>query len=909
MAFPDTPLGAQVELQAGGVWTDVTADAYTRDPITITRGQPDGAWIADPSRCTVTLNNKDGKYSPRNPMSPYYGQIGRNTPLRVSVTGATPGLYVPEGSSGRATTPDHASLDITGDIDIRVDVAPHLWSGAGNGYELIGKYNNTGDQRSWRFIVTGEGELMLTWSPTGTSTVLEHRSQLINASRQRQTVRATLDVNNGAGGYTLTYYIGPSLAGPWTQIGQTVTSSGTTSIFSSTALLEVGDIASMAYTNHARRIYAIEVRSGIDGPIVAAPSFTTQPLGTTSFADSTGKTWTVTAGASITDRDFRFVGEASSWPPRWAPSGEDVWTSIEGAGVLRRLNQGTKALESTLRRRLPSRSPLAYWPCEEPQGATQAYSPLPGVGTLAVSRWDFGQDDTLGGSSALPAIEPGGTMRGRVPSSASGVWEICMPYRVDGTPPAAEQEMLSWTTTGTIRRWRITMGTSGTHILGYDATGALTLDSAIGAISGFFDGWWRLEFKAEQSGGSIAYRLRWTKVGGDVFSVSGTIAGTVGAVSQIDTAFGVGLPDIRVGHIAVFSAESVGPAYADADRGFIGETAAARLRRLATEESGTVDVHFPTGYPSGTTPMGTQRPQELLTLLHECAASDLGILAEDRQSSALVYRARRTRYNQTPAMVLDYAAGDLAPPLEPVDDDADARNDRTVNRIGGSSGRAVLESGPMSVQAPPLGIGLYDDSTDLSLATDDQTQPIAEWLLHLGTWDESRVPTVQLALHKRPELIPAYLALELGDRIQIINTPSWLPPGPIDLIVQGSTETLGIRTWNVTLTCVPAGPWTVGVVDDVVLGRADTDGSQLAAGVSASATSLSVSVTAGPLWTTVGAEFPFDIVIGGEEITVTGITGASSPQSFTVTRATNGISKGHSAGADVRLAHPAIAAL
>jgi hypothetical protein len=309
--------------------------------------------------------------------------------------------------------------------------------------------------------------------------------------------------------------------------------------------------------------------------------------------------------------------------------------------------------------------------------------------------------------------------------------------------------------------------------------------------------------------------------------------------------------------------------------------------------------------------MGSQRPNTLLTLLGQCEASDGGVLYEDRSALALRYRCRASHYNQPIALTLDYTqAGHVAPPLEPVDDDQRTRNDRTVTRDGGSSARAVLESGALSIQAPPAGVGTYDDSVTLSLARDSQVEPIAWWRLHLGTWDEARYPTVHINLAAAPLLIPDVLALEIGDRIQIINPPTWLPPGPIDLIVEGYTETIGHPCdWDIVLNCTPAGPWTVGITDDSVLGRADTAGSQLASGINSSATSLSVATTAGPIWTTSGAELPFDIQIGGEVVTVSAISGASSPQTFTISaRSVNGVSKSHSAGADVRLAHPAIVA-
>jgi hypothetical protein len=114
------------------------------------------------------------------------------------------------------------------------------------------------------------------------------------------------------------------------------------------------------------------------------------------------------------------------------------------------------------------------------------------------------------------------------------------------------------------------------------------------------------------------------------------------------------------------------------------------------------------------------------------------------------------------------------------------------------------------------------------------------------------------------------------------------------------------RKWEITFNCSPAGPYTVGVVEDDVLGIVDTDGSQLAADVDADDTSLSVAVTEGPVWV---HEVDFDIKVGGEVMTVTGISGSTSPQTFTVVRSVNGVVKAQVAGTDLRLAQPCIVAL
>lgn len=104
MGAPAGPLGAsgeasngqplQVELFVDGAWADITSYVLTRDgsgKVSITRGQRDEANEVEFSSCRFDLNNRDGRFSPRNPTSPYYGKLGRNQPLRVSVPNGTGG--------------------------------------------------------------------------------------------------------------------------------------------------------------------------------------------------------------------------------------------------------------------------------------------------------------------------------------------------------------------------------------------------------------------------------------------------------------------------------------------------------------------------------------------------------------------------------------------------------------------------------------------------------------------------------------------------------------------------------------------------------------------------------------------------------------------------------------------------
>ena len=93
MTFPATVQDIKVELLGvvtAAVWTDVTTYVQRRDGgINITRGRADETSTVQPSKATLSFNNRDGRFSPRNPSGAYYGKIGRNTQLRVSILAGT----------------------------------------------------------------------------------------------------------------------------------------------------------------------------------------------------------------------------------------------------------------------------------------------------------------------------------------------------------------------------------------------------------------------------------------------------------------------------------------------------------------------------------------------------------------------------------------------------------------------------------------------------------------------------------------------------------------------------------------------------------------------------------------------------------------------------------------------------
>ncbi|MGW0134821.1 hypothetical protein [Streptomyces sp. NPDC003299] len=809
--------------------------------------------------------------------------------MRISLPGGPVRYLSMTGAADRATTPDHAALDITGDLDIR-------WDGEADWYAkgaqmLIGKWAQAGN-RSYHLRLEN-GTVTFVYTTNGT-TGYGINVGLPAQLPRRAALRATMDVDNGAGGAVVSAYWATSMDGPWTLLGSG-TVPGPLVGFNSSAPLSIAPAqpdATIPRLPMTGRTYRAEVRNGINGTLAAAPDFTARPLGTGgTFTDAAGRVWTLAADAEVTDRVVRFEGEVPEWPPQWVESGRDAWTRVEAAGILRRLGQGTKPLQSTLRRRVPSANPLAYWPMEDGSTAKQAASALDGGTPLTVTGLTFAADDTMPGSEALPTLGQVSSLYGAVTGAKPGGWHAEMAYRLP-TLPTTEQTLLRLLLrqgTGGVAEVRVRVSTAGIRVQGLDNEGAIVgnfLHTDANALAAFVGRWNRLQVFSAVSGSQTYIVAAWRDVLTNSWWYASTLyTGTPGTITAVSGQWGSDLQGMALGHLGVWDTGGTGPTapsvtiYEGADDGFSDEAAGWRMQRLCQEEGVPLRI---VGEILGTERMGPQRPAPLLDLLRECADADGGMFVESSDRRELLYRTRANLYNQTPKLVLDYAAGQLAAPFEPIEDDQ-VRNAWEVTRQGGSSGVAVLESGPLSVQDPPAGIGLYDESRTLNVYRDEQTQPIASWLLHLSTWDEARYPSVTLLLHRCPELIPAVMQLAEGDKLRIINLPKrFTGSGAVDLLVDGWRETLLPREWTVTFTCSPAGPWTVGALEDPVIGRVDTDGSQLAAPAAATDTALTVQTPAGPPWITTAPpgpgsypdEFPFDIRAGGEVMTVTGITPA-----------------------------------
>lgn len=906
-AFPGSTLPLRVEMLLGDAWVDVTGDRRESAPVRINRGTANGATRADPSTCSLTLAN-DGRYSPRNPTGPHYGLLGRNTQMRVIAGREVMGAAHAE-EFGTAT---HAAPTL--DAYTQPMLLISLW-GARSGPP--GTFN-----------LTLPGSMTIGTETDGSHSTARAGYRAITSTGYTPLLSATASaapfiwVSESVlvpGGTVQEQLSGVRSSGSSSDVTLT-TSSGTQASWWLIAL-QIDWSADPAGPGDDWMPIKIGAAVGawLKRAVGGAEAVT---FSASSATDLHARVYVVAAGDDLlpTSIASRFYGELASLPPKWDLSGTDVTVEVEAAGIMRRLEQGSTPLRSPMTRaglyEARSFAVTGLWPCEDGTDARILGSALTGGAPLAiVGDIDVASDDSVPGSEAIPVLSA--TSYLSAPVAAHGLTSelaaralITVPS--GGLTDGARILDLHQTGGGTLTRWSLFYHAGGgLSLQGFNAAGVQLCTSG-GFAFAINDKRLLVAIGLKASGSDVDWIISTLKVTGTGLideSQTGTFASrAVGVGTTIVVSPAGGLDGMGVGHLIT------GPDYSlalsavqwEAITGHRGETAGNRIARLCGEEDIPLDV---IGNVFDTPPAGVQRAATLLDLLDDMAEVDGGVLYEPRTMLGLAYRTRADLYNQAPKLQLGYGQrGESAPGLEPVEDDSGVRNDITVTRDGGASVRLVRETGPLSVLPPPAGVGRYDEQITLNLYDDSQLAARAGWRLHLGTWDELRYPVIPVSIRNlgnagKHDLVWRAARMDVRDRLTISDPPPWLPPEDIDQLAEGIEESLGLYEWELSYQCTPGRPWDVAVVGSYRLG---SDSSTLLGGIGTTTTSLSVAVATGPLWSTTSE--PWDVVIGGERMTVTAVTGTSSPQTWTVVRSVNGVVKSHSSGAEVRLYHPGVLA-
>jgi hypothetical protein len=196
-----------------------------------------------------------------------------------------------------ASASDSAAISVTGDLDVRCNLQMVDWTTGASTY-FISKWVTTGNQRAYVFGISTSGTLEFSWSSLGSDTITKLSTSAVPFSDLASGwIRATLDVDNGAAGNDVIFYTSTDGV-TWSQLGTTVTTAGTTSIFDSTAVLNLGQIN--ADTNRLNGLlYRCQIYAGLTGSDLRFDAnFATASKLATSFSESSSNAATVTINST-----------------------------------------------------------------------------------------------------------------------------------------------------------------------------------------------------------------------------------------------------------------------------------------------------------------------------------------------------------------------------------------------------------------------------------------------------------------------------------------------------------------------------------------------------------------------------------------------------------------------------------
>lgn len=609
----------------------------------------------------------------------------------------------------------------------------------------------------------------------------------------------------------------------------------------------------------------------------------------------------VTVGSTV-----RYVGEVSEFPSRWGLSESEVWVPLTASGVLRRLARYA-SLQSTLRQFLPTLSTVTgYWPMEDAEGSESFASGLPGGAPMTfIGSPQFASvtPDAAGSGpvSGFDLVEATGVSTGVTPGSTG--FTAGMLLTMPDTETANNARLLQVYTAGTAAVWVITYETGGVlRLRAYTEDGAEILNAAADySLDDGRTGYLKLE--VTDDGADVDYALSLTGIG----TISGTVTGyqaTAPGSVIIGTSQSI-TGSVGIGHV-VLANTATALVSVDFDNylaAFAGESVEDRFTRICGDIDVTPAVLTnATGDTADSTLLGPQGITDPLTVLRDGETADVGGILRDslNEMNELVYATRRFRYNSDPVMELDYSNGEVSAPLEPTEDDRLLANDVIATRTGGSSARATDTTSPLSTLNYPDGVGTYQQAVTVNVDADSKLTNVASWLLEQGTLDVPRFPQITLDLVANTGLVSGFDLLRPGHLITVENLPDWASQSTVYLHALGWTETITSHRRTVTLNCTPANVYDVVRLDDSDYGRLDSDTTTLNEALDTTETGVDYT---GDTWVTTAdhaSAFPFDIVVGGEQMTVT----SAAAGTFTVTRSVNGVVKTHASGTPVRLARP-----
>lgn len=611
-----------------------------------------------------------------------------------------------------------------------------------------------------------------------------------------------------------------------------------------------------------------------------------------------------TTGLRKEDTQFTIVGSAvvgANINLLFTPDAREAVAAGNTATVFRGLTQ--------------SQQPVAYWPCEDEENSTQVSSGLPDGIPLSISGPgpDFASESGFVASKPILKVNDS-ELRAIIPEYTTTATAITVNFLL--SMPSSDEAA-----TGTDVIQFYTSGTGFSFDLIYTAAGngsfqlkvfnsTLTLLYDTGTIDFGLRGEKQMvTLTLEQVGGTVTYRLFTIKTDGTTGGVGPTIitgVSTLGKITDMRVNPAGGYTDVGYGHMTIVPGIWGVNELAAEFEAWANRATIQRYQRLAFEDD--VPITFRDDWDVVTANVGIQKVDKIAGLLQDPTRSDMGFLHGCRGAVALEYITRGALTNQGARAT--FTAGDCKD-LELLADYTRVANRVSVTRDGGTTITVEETTGPLSTLDAPDGVGLRETSYRLSLGGDDQVQDHAYARLGIGTIDQYRVPKVVITSAGSSTVsLETLLSIGVGDRVDIAGLTALDVYDTLQQLVVGVRIRLGDRFYpRIELTCVPYDVFRTLALTGDQYARPDTADTVTGSTLSTTATgSLTLTSVSGAYpCTTDATDFPVDVMINGERITLSAIADTATPGVQTATisaRSVNGVVKTHAVGETVEAAEP-----
>ncbi|MGP4048786.1 hypothetical protein [Streptomyces sp. 2A115] len=774
-------------------WTDLTRRVDLVSGISIDRGASDELSETQAGTATLTLDNSDGALTSDRAASPFHPHVKKNVPIRISI--AT--LDSPVGGAPWAL--EQLADDFE---DNRINEA--VWSQnfggvtEGNGRARVpctdGVFAGFQSARSWRLWGTHVAVKIATLPVAGAASECTAGVFVNSATAGTRAgieynavagqLRLVSDVGYFDGGATVLTY-DPALHG-WWRIRE-----GSGSL--------AWETSSDGYNWTVRRTAAAPAWVGADAVTYSMEAH--RAGGVNDFAEYE------IVGATVHPRYF---GMVNNWPLEW--TGLQAKTVINCTDLFKWAALD-EALEPMLVQEVLLDRPTVYYPLAEPAESTSAgdLSGTANVGTLSIVQAGtggtlaFGEGTGPNTGQGAPVFTPASATQGKYLSADLGqtFQDANLFFRA---------RMECWFSTSTSGRVLMSLASTdlGTRVvvLLESGTGRLTLEKdqygagtqtyvwpTINLADGALHHMVYSEFANELVVDGAAYSLS---------SFNGTDLRTLTVGGYQNNRLWQG----TIAHVAVYcrsiTVGEISPHYTTGTTGHVGESAAARVARLAsylgldiTTAGGTFD------------PVASQATlgSSALTHMRQVESTEAGKLLASRGNASLHFQSRDVRYNPVPSLSLAY--GDLETNgVKYANDDQKMINTVTASRPGGATQRIVSQSARDTYGPKPRDLDLLKDS-------DLKVTDAANWLISRYADPPPEIRQVPLEAFTLP--VATYrtlIAIDVSAVLELTALPPEAPASTATVCIEGYSERIGLNQHHIDFHTSRAQTDTVWVLDD-----------------------------------------------------------------------------------------------